>query len=466
MKSRTFLLTLILFLFFFNSGILIVSTITLKNNLAGFKDQSLREHYFIVSSFVKDVKALEERGIPHEDAVESLYKSYDHFYSEQKVIITIALDGKQLFSDVNHHTFKPSETSRLMKSNERHVLTKKIDGKEHIIVEGALPSPYDRYTFTYYYDISTMLHSWQTMTMKLLIAGMCLGGLLAICLFFVLNRIFKPLQEISTVSRRIAQGEYNNRITIKGKDELAEMAASFNHMAEEIQNKIQQITEASKQKQQFIDNLAHELRTPLTSIYGYADYIQKVVRTEEDKLFATNLIMSESRRLQNIANRLLYMATSRENVIERENIQIKELICGVKQSLSMKANEKGIELIDECKFDTLFCEADMIHVLLVNLIDNAMKACEKNGMIKVSARIENEKKVISVQDNGKGMTAEQLNHITEPFYRIDTSRTRSIGGAGLGLALCKEIAENHEAELKFISKEGEGTTVKIIFTTP
>src|SRR5690606_32956344 len=115
-------------------------------------------------------------------------------------------------------------------------------------------------------------------------------------------------------------------------------------------NKIQQITEASKQKQQFIDNLAHELRTPLTSIYGYADYIQKVVRTEEDKLFATNLIMSESRRLQNIANRLLYMATSRENVIERENIQIKELICGVKQSLSMKANEKGIELIDECKF--------------------------------------------------------------------------------------------------------------------
>ena len=464
MKSRTFILTLMLFLFFFNSGILLISTITLKNNLTAFKDQSSREHYFIVSSFVKDVKALEERGIPLADAVESLYKSYDYFYSEQKVFITIALDGNQLFSDVNQHTFNSSETSPSMKSNGRLIMTRKVDSKEYISVAGALPSPYDQYTITYNYDISNVLGSWRKMTMMLFLAGMCFGGLLAVCLFFILNRIFKPLQEISATSMRIAQGEYDNRIKIKRNDELSEMANSFNHMADEIQNKIQQITEASKQKQQFIDNLAHELRTPLTSIYGYADYIQKVVRTEEDKLFATNLIMSESRRLQNIANRLLYMATTRENIIEKETVQIKELICEVKQSLSMKARAQGIELVDDFEFHTLYCEADMIHVLLVNLIDNAMKACERNGMIKVSARMENNKKVISVQDNGKGMTAKQLDHITEPFYRIDTSRTRSMGGAGLGLALCKEIVENHGAELNFLSKEGEGTTVKIIFT--
>lgn len=448
MKSRTFLLTLILFLFFLNSGILIVSTITLKSNLADAKERSLQEHYFIVTSFVKDVKALEDRGIPLEEAVVSLYDSYERFYGEQKVTISIALGDKQT------------------KSNERHLLTKKIDGQEYIRVEGALPAPYDYYTFTYDYDMSTMLYSWNKMTKILFVAGICFGALLATCLYLVLNRIFKPLQEISTVSKRIAQGEYDNRITIQGKDELAEMANSFNHMADEIQHKIQQLTEASKQKQQFIDNLAHELRTPLTSIYGYADYIQKIARTEEDQLFSTNIIMSESRRLQNIANRLLYMATSRENLLEREHVQIKGLVDGVKQSLSMKAKEQGIELIDECKFDTLFCEADMIHVLLINLIENAMQASEQEGIIKLTARIEKDQKVISVQDNGKGMTEEQLQYITEPFYRIDASRTRSIGGAGLGLALCEQIAENHGAALTFSSKEGEGTTVKIIFTTP
>jgi len=465
MKLRTFLLTLILFLFFFNSGILIVSTITLKSSLADYKDRSLREHYFIVSSLVKDIKALEERGFPLEEAIESLYDSYYHFYSNQKVIITLALDGKQLYSDVGEVDFRPSTISQSMNNNERYVWTEKIDNKEFISVGGALPSPYDKYTLTYYFDISNMIHSWNIMTMTLLVASMCFGALLAICLIIILNRIFKPLQEISTASRQIAQGEYHNRITVKGKDELAEMAAGFNQMAEEIQNKIHQITESTKQKQRFIDNLAHELRTPLTSIYGYADYIQKVVRTEEDKLFATNLIMSESRRLQNIANRLLFMATSRENIVVKENVHIEELICEVKQSLSIKIAEQGIELNTECTFDTLFCEADMIHVLLVNLIDNAIKACGENGKIKVSALIENGQKVISVEDNGKGMTEEQLKDITEPFYRIDASRSRTIGGAGLGLALCEQIAENHEAELQFITKERKGTTVKVIFTT-
>lgn len=466
MKSRTFLVTLILFLLFFNSGILIVSAVTLKSNLANYKDRSLREHYFIVSSFVKDLNALEERGSSLEDAVESLYHSYYNFYNKQQIMITIALDGEQLFSDFNNNFFETSETSSFKKANERHVTMKMVNNKEYISVEGTLPAPYDRYVFTYYYDVTNMINFWGTMTMTLFVAGMFFCGLLAICLFFVLNRIFKPLQEISTVSKRIAQGQYTSRISIKGNDELAEMAMGFNHMAEEIQNKIQQLTEASYQKQQFIDNLAHELRTPLTSIYGYADYIQKVVRTEEDKLFATNLIMSESRRLQKIANRLLYMATSRESSIERENIQIEDLFCGVKQSLSIKAEEQGIKIIYDFNFDTLLCEADMIHILLVNLIDNAIKACGENGIIKVTALIENGEKVISVQDSGRGMAEDQLMYITEPFYRVDSSRSRSIGGAGLGLALCEQIAESHEAKLSFISKVGKGTIVKVIFTTP
>jgi signal transduction histidine kinase len=103
--------------------------------------------------------------------------------------------------------------------------------------------------------------------------------------------------------------------------------------------------------------------------------------------------------------------------------------------------------------------------MLINLIDNAIKACSDGGHIIVSASKEVGKKTISVQDNGKGMTPEVLSQIMEPFYRGEKSRNRGDGGAGLGLALCKQIASIHNAELSFSSCPGEGTTAKITFTT-
>lgn len=465
MKSRTFLLTLILFLLFFNSGILLASVVTLKSNLDNSKDRSLREHYFIASSYAKDLNALEKRGTSVESGVGSLYRSYFDFYSKQNVILTIAKDGMQLHTDLIGASHPVPKTPQISKTSERLVSMEKLEDETYIRVAGALPAPYDTYTLAYDYNVSDIISSWNKMVVMLFLFGMLFCGLLAFCLLLVLNRVFKPLQQISSASKGIAQGQYANRIEVKGHDELAEMAASFNHMAEEIQNQMQQLATAAEQKQQFADNLAHELRTPLTAIYGYAEYIQKVVRTEEDKLFATNYIMSESRRLQNIAYRLLDMATLRGNKLELSEVRVGELFGEVERSLAMKAAEHQVQVRYEYHFDTLHCDADLMHILLVNLIDNAMKACGPDGVIKLNADLENGHKVITVQDNGKGMAEEHLAHITEAFYRVDSSRSRSGGGAGLGLALCKQIAVNHDAKLSFASEPGKGTTAKLSFTT-
>lgn len=435
------------------------------SNLESSKDRSLREHYFIASSYAKDLNALENRGVPINNGVESLYRSYFNFYSKQKVILTISMDSKQLYVNLIGESYKLPEIPNNIKKNERFVSIEKLADKEHIRVVGTLPAPYDSYTLAYYYNVSDIISSWNKITAMMFLIGMLICGLLAVSLLFVLNRVFKPLQLISSASKSIAQGQYGNRIEVKGNDELAEMALSFNHMACEIQSQMQQLATAAEQKQQFVDNLAHELRTPLTSIYGYAEYIQKVVRTEEDRLFATNYIMSESRRLQNIANRLLEMATLRTSESERKKVEMSELIRDLEQSLSMKAKEQHIEISYEYHFETLFCDVDLMHILLVNLIDNALKACNPGGGIKLIAYIENEHKVIAVQDNGKGMSKEHLIHITEAFYRVDPSRSRSAGGAGLGLTLCKQIAVNHDAELSFSSEIGKGTTAKLTFTS-
>jgi signal transduction histidine kinase len=103
--------------------------------------------------------------------------------------------------------------------------------------------------------------------------------------------------------------------------------------------------------------------------------------------------------------------------------------------------------------------------MLVNLLENAIHACGTGGRITVRAAVEHGLKTVTVQDNGKGMRSEELRHITEPFYRAEKSRNRKDGGAGLGLAVCKQIAERHEAKLEFTSQPGAGTTVKVIFTT-
>lgn len=466
MKSRTFLLTLLLFLLFFYSGILLASVVTLKSNLNSSKDRSLREHYFIASSYAKDLNALEKRGADVENGIGSLYRSYFDFYSKQNVILTVSKDGRQLYTDLLGGAASFPQTPSISNKSERLVSMEKIEGKTYIRVAGALPAPYDTYTLAYYADASDIISSWNKMTIMLFLFGIVFCGLLAVCLLLVLNRVFKPLRQISAASHSIAQGHYENRIEMKGHDELAEMAKSFNHMAEEIQRQIQQLAAAAEQKQQFIDNLAHELRTPLTAIYGYAEYIQKVVRTEEDKLFATEYIMSESRRLQNIAYRLLDMATLRGHHIEQRDVRMGELVRGVEQALSMKAAERSIRITYTYRFDSLLCDADLMHIMLVNLIDNAMQACGPDGVIKLVADLENERKVISIHDNGKGITEEHLDRITEAFYRVDASRSRSGGGAGLGLTLCKQIAVNHKAELSFSSEPGKGTTAKLTFTSP
>lgn len=466
MKSRTFLLTLILFLLFFYSGILLASVVTLKSNLDSSKDRSLREHYFIASSYAKDLNALEKRGASVDQAIGSLYRSYFDFYNKQKVILTVSKDGERLEQDFMGESASIPQAPLLSKqAGERRVSMAALEDKEYISVAGALPKPYDTYVLAYYYDVSDVISSWNKMTAMLFLFGMLFCGLLAVSLLLVLNRVFKPLQQISAASRSIAQGRYENRIEVKGQDELAEMAGSFNHMAEEIQSQMRQLASAAEQKQQFVDNLAHELRTPLTAIYGYAEYIQKVVRTEEDKLFATNYIMSESRRLQHIAYRLLDLATLRGNKLERSDVRMEELMREVEQSMSMRAAEQQIRITYEYRFETLYCDADLMHILLMNLLDNAVKACGPDGEIKLVADVENERKTISVQDNGKGMAEEHLVHITEAFYRVDPSRSRSGGGAGLGLTLCKQIAMNHDAELGFTSGPGKGTTVKLTFTS-
>ncbi|MDQ0178268.1 hypothetical protein [Bacillus chungangensis] len=179
MKSRTFFLILILFLLFFYNEILLASVMTPKSNLDSSKDRSLREHYFIASSYAEDIDALEKRGTSVEDGIETLYRSYFNLYSIQKVILTVSKDDQLLYKDLIGESISFPKTPSNLKTSERFVSMKKLGDKEYISIVGALPAPYDTYTLTYYYDVSDIISSWNKMTVMLFLIGTLFCGLLA-----------------------------------------------------------------------------------------------------------------------------------------------------------------------------------------------------------------------------------------------------------------------------------------------
>lgn len=194
--------------------------------------------------------------------------------------------------------------------------------------------------------------------------------------------------------------------------------------------------------------------------------MQKAVLSEDDRLSALNYIMSESLRLQTVAFQLLELANLQNNHINFEELKVSSLFETVFQTLWGKLREKDIQIEFSSEIETICGDSCLMESMLINLIDNGIKACGKGGHIIVSAVKDAEGKMISVQDNGKGMSLEVLSQITEPFYRGEKSRNRRDGGgAGLGLALCKQIASSHDAKLNFSSQLDEGTTVKITFTS-
>ncbi len=464
MKHRTFLTTLALFLFFFNFGIMIISVTTFSDTVSRAKERSLGEHYFISSGLVKDFEAVKGRGVDIEDSAGSLLRPYAYLSGDRKVKLAVYKDGTPVYSD-RLETGLPGGYTQPPEDGSRLISVQKSGGRTYVIVSGRLPQPYEPYAVVYLYDMTESVTSWKQMKNMLFGMGFILSGLLAAGLLLLLNRIFKPLSQISQTSRNIAAGAYETRLAVSGNDELSEMARSFNHMAEEIQRQMAELIAVTEKKQQFIDNFAHELRTPLTAIYGYAEYMQKAAMTEDDRLSAVSYIMSESRRLQTMSHQLLELANLRNDQIALEEQRVPEIFQTVRQTVHNKIEDKGIQLEFLCETDVIPGDACLLESLFVNLIDNAAKACGQGGRIVVRAASEDGNKTVSVRDNGKGMSDEVLRRITEPFYRAEKSRSRRDGGAGLGLAICKEIALRHGARLEFISHPGEGTTAKIIFTT-
>lgn len=268
-----------------------------------------------------------------------------------------------------------------------------------------------------------------------------------------------PLKNLSVVSKKIAEGNYELRANISSRDEIGELASDFNKMADQLVHEIQSIENAMKNQDEFIGSFAHELKSPMTTIIGYIGMLRMEGLTAEEQQEAYQYIYSETKRLQNLSGKLLALFTIGKETCQFEKVSMQRMVAEVVKSFQPVLKKENIEIGYCCEEGSISGEPDLIKSLLVNLIDNAQKAISDGGIIEISGQVCPDGYEICCKDSGRGIPEKEIEKITEAFYRVDKSRSRNQGGAGLGLALCKKIVELHCGNMTFQSVPGQGTNV-------
>lgn len=452
--QKTYLFTLVLFLICLNIGILSLTVYTYRKNVEATETAVSAEQYYIAMSFERDYKDLTEANANSSPSL--LMQSFGTHYGNKGLYLAFQEDGNVIFSNF-------ANDCEIEKNSLLHT---DLDGKRHIVISSEICD--GKYDFIFAKNVETLDAEFRSLMLTYALTAFGVSLLLAVCLYFILKKLSRPLEKLRKTTEMIEAGDFSVTADENGNDEFTLLAKSFNAMLLKINEQMAALEHEAKdkmleaeRKQMLVDNMAHELRTPLTSIHGYAEYLEKANTTEERRLIAAKYILSESERLQKISEILLDGAFIRENAIEMTGTDLAAILSDVAEKLQMKAKKSDVRIICDTTPVQIFGNETLLSMLFYNLVENAIKACSKGGTVKISCA---ENKAI-IEDNGKGMTEEQLLHITEPFYRTDKSRSRAEGGAGLGLALCKQIAETHRAMLQFESEPRKGTKIFVIFTS-
>lgn len=345
-----------------------------------------------------------------------------------------------------------------IKGYDAEQFEEEIGGRQILITGSTVSVRNEPYAVYVVEDITGVYESITRMVWRFALIG-GVGILLGFVLIGLLvRRSMQPLAVLKTAAGRIAAGGYGERATVLSKDEVGALANDFNRMAEAVENHIGDLTETAERQRLFIGGVTHEFKTPLTTVILNADTLQNACMDEEERQTALSYIERQCKWLERITQKLLKLITLKQD-IELKPSSVPQLFERVEESMAETLRQRDTRLISECKLNTLSMDADLMQSVLINLVDNASKASTPGQAVTMRAYDD----VIEVFDNGIGIPESELARITEPFYVVDKSRSKKLGGSGLGLALVKEIISAHGAELMIESSVGIGTTIRVQF---
>jgi signal transduction histidine kinase len=275
-----------------------------------------------------------------------------------------------------------------------------------------------------------------------------------------LGSLFKPVRDMQLFSNKVAKGDFSGRLNVTSKDEMAELALTFNSMVDSLQHQ-------EERKRQFLSNVAHELRTPLTYIGGYAKALTDRVQTNPEEMEESlHLIQKETIRMQKLITELLELNKLEDASfsLDIEPIVLSQFIMDSLTLIQPHAKNKKMDVQHHLNEESIINgDPNRVMQVFYNIFDNALKYSPEQSRIIIQSYEEDGMAVVKIGDAGIGIPAESLSQIGERFFRSDLSRTRNTGGYGLGLSIAKEIMHKHQGSLSVDSEEGKGTTVYLRF---
>lgn len=282
-----------------------------------------------------------------------------------------------------------------------------------------------------------------------------LGG---VATYYFSGRSLKPLKEFSEKIEEVeARNLSDSRIEENKVKELNQLSISYNKM-------LDRLSESFEMQRQFTANAAHELRTPLAVMQAQLDLYHTTGHPATDACTekTIQMVTDQNERLSKMVKTLLDMSEL-QTVARDEKIEVDALVEEVLADLDPLAEEKNVILESVCDAVTMMGSDILVYRVVYNLVENAIKYNNPGGKVQVTVGSDKEQICIQVMDNGSGIPADMKERVFEPFFRVDKSRSRALGGVGLGLALVREIVRVHDGAIRVLDNSNGGTTFEILF---
>ncbi|MZQ85259.1 HAMP domain-containing protein [Paenibacillus sp. 5J-6] len=302
--------------------------------------------------------------------------------------------------------------------------------------------------FIHPYLSETTRRQVQTAVITVLVIVLIVGSLLIL----VASRyLVNPLKKLTLATQRLARGNFNVHVAVMQKDELGELAASFNHMAGELK-------QLEQMRQDFVSNVSHEIQTPLTSIRGFSKALRGSEIEESERERYLEIIERESERLSRLSDNLLKLASleSEHHPFHPSTFDLDEQLRRIVVFYEPLWSEKQLDMDLSLPRVKIAADSDQLNQVWMNLIGNAVKFTPVGGHIFVKLVPLRDRVQIWVQDNGIGIAEEDQSRIFERFFKVDQARQRDTG-SGLGLAIVRKIIDLHQGTIEVRSEQGKGT---------
>ncbi len=294
---------------------------------------------------------------------------------------------------------------------------------------------------------------------KSVLTGGIIAGIVGIVLALLFSRnIIKPIRELTEATKKMQEGELDQRVDTSAGGEIGNLGESFNELA-------RRLKEQKTLREEMVSDVAHELRNPLSNIQGYLEGLKEGMIEPTSQVFET--LHQQSLVLKRLVNDLrdVNRAKAGKLNLDKKLIVLEDIISREIKALKAQAKEEEVKLDKDLNGPNLLkADPERISQVIRNLLDNAITHTPDGGKIKISTSTASGEVTTAVSDDGSGIPEEDLPYIFDRFYRVDKSRSRGTGGTGLGLTIAKEIVESHGGRMTAESSNGEGSTFE--FTLP